>query len=231
MEILSKDTKQKLKRAAVIGGIAFLSAFSLSAQNQQTPENGRKYDKEFKEFVSMLEKDGKTDMVEKIKQNEAYFYDFFVSKLEAPREDGSKQGGYERTEEIKAQGDKTVATSRETIDDTFSVRDLTPKGLEVYNALMMAKSLQAEVNGRNKSMARTNAQLDVAVAMLKIKHSEPELYQEIIQQTLGNIKYDEKEGTVSIKGKDNVEYYRHTRAKGEKALPNGALFRMRQETR
>ena len=117
-------------------------------------------------------------------------------------------------------------SSLKVTEGKFSINDLTPKGVELYQALLAAKELKSEVSGRKTPMSRNKNQMDVVMAMLKIKNAEPELHQQIIQQAFGGVRYDEKEGTVSLKGPDGVKYYRHTRVKGQKALPADVLFKV-----
>ena len=195
-----------LKKAAVYAAVAAVSLFGKA--NAQTAEAQDrkpeyKYMKEFAAFVARLEDEGKTEMVKNIKDNIVEYYRYFEQKME---EDQKK-------------------SSLKITEGKFSINDLTPKGVELYQAMLAAKELKSEVSGRKTSLSRNRNQMDVAVAMLKIKNAEPELHQQIIQQTFGDVRYDEKEGTVSLKGKDGKEYYRHTRAKGQKALPDDVLFK------
>ena len=204
MRIFSRDIS--LKKAAVYAAVAAVSLFGKANAQTAGVQDGKseyKYMKEFAAFVVRLEDEGKTELVKNIKDNIVEYYRHFEQKME---EDQKK-------------------SSLKATEGKFSINDLTPKGVELYQALLAAKELKSEVSGRKTPMSRSKNQMDVAMAMLKIKNAEPELHQQIIQQAFGGVRYDEKEGTVSLKGKDGVEYYRHTRGEGQKALPDDVLFK------
>lgn len=204
MRIFNHDIN--LKKAAVYAAVATVSLFGRATAQTTEAQNGKpeyKYMKEFAAFVARLEDEGKKEMVKNIKDNIVEYYRYFEQKME---EDQKK-------------------SSLKVTEGKFSINDLTPKGVELYQAMLAAKELKSEVSGRKTPMSRSKNQMDVAVAMLKIKNAEPELYQQIIQQTFGDVRYDEKEGIVSLKGKDGKEYYRHTRVKGQRALPDDVLFK------
>lgn len=208
-----KDISKKLKRAGVYAATALvlLSGNAMAQDKKQDTESKIPYMKEFAQFVHQMETDN-PELAEKIKKDPTTGYKIFAEKM-------AKMDA----EQKKTEG-QTV--ERKTFDDTFSIKDLSPKGLELYNALVISKSLQGQVTGRRSMSAMT----DVRTAMLKIKHSEPELHQEIIQKAFGKTKYNEEKGIVEMQGKDGTTYTMKTRKAGEKPLPAAAFFKARQNS-